>query len=344
MIQTSKYYHFPASLPTVWLVDNGSLRAESVLALREQAARLAQISGVAVQAVSVLHSSKVPAEELGGQAAVTFTQQLRAGAQAGLQRLLVLPYFFGPSAALTDYLPQQIARVRQEFPQLEVRIAPPLVDLGDAADGSVDTLAAALAQGVEAFLPAADGGTAAQADASAAAPVGDGRKHTNEAEPVGNGQAGADAVVTPCAQAVAQNSGQPEPAVVLVDHGSPQRGVSAVRDRVGEALHGRLCGRVRAFGVCSMEAREGPEYAHTLPLLEQVLEQEPFRCGKVIVAPLFLSPGRHAGEGGDLWQIAERGRAAHPALDVVFCPLIGGGPAVTAILLKRLRAGLAEFR
>lgn len=308
MIETSKSCYFLHPQSAVWLVDNGSLRAQSVLALREQALKLGEMTGICVEAVSVLHSNKVPAQELGGKAARVFTPHLRTCAASGLRRLLVLPYFFGPSAALTDYLPRQIARVQQEFPQLEVCIAPPLVDLSDPADSAVQQIAALLAEKIEVFL---------QADA------------------VTDAIASPDAGVVP--HAATAGSLANLPAAILVDHGSPQPAVSAVRDQVGAALGNLLQGRVRAFAVCSMEAREGGAYAHTLPLLEQVLQQQAFCHGKVIVAPLFLSPGRHAGKGGDLQQIAEQVKATNPLLEVVFCPLLGGSCRITEILATRLQ-------
>lgn len=278
----------PSSAAAVWLVDNGSLRAQSTLSLRQQAALLAAASGVAVEPVSVLHSDKVPAEHLNSVAAEAFTEALRRRAAQGLRALRVVPYFFGPSAALTEYLPYQTGRICAQFPHLRVEMTPPLVDLEDPGDQALPLLAAQLLANIEA------------------------------------------------AAASARPGGEP-PAAVLVDHGSPQPAVSAVRDAVGQQLRLALAGRVRAFAVASMEAREGAEYDHSRPLLAQVLEQEPFCRSEVIIAPLFLSPGRHAGQGGDLARIAAAAMERHPQLHTRFCPLLGGTAAVTEILLQRLR-------
>ncbi|MEY4402771.1 MAG: hypothetical protein RIR91_806, partial [Verrucomicrobiota bacterium] len=53
---------------------------------------------------------------------------------------------------------------------------------------------------------------------------------------------------------------------------------------------------------CSMERREGPEYAFNEPLLETALN----RCtSNVTILMLFVLPGRHAGPGGDVETIAK---------------------------------------
>ena len=53
-----------------------------------------------------------------------------------------------------------------------------------------------------------------------------------------------------------------------------------------------------------MESREGGEYAFNKPLLENLLGSEGFDRD-VIIAMLFISPGRHAGSGGDIDRICK---------------------------------------
>lgn len=308
MISNTKYSHFCPPQGGVWLVDNGSLRPESFLELRRRAAALGELCGLPVEPVSVLHSAKIDPAELGGQAAETFVAALRRRAQEGLRELAVLPYFFGPSAALTEYLPYQIERLREEFPSLRVRLADPLVHLADPADDAPQLLAEALAQNVREALEPLEAAPAASASAQSAVQSSTPPRHSSQA-------------VT----------------VIMVDHGSPQAAVSQVRDCVGALLRQELTGLVATVGIASMEAREGDLYAHAQPLLAQVLDEPPFCNSRVLIAPLFLGPGRHAGPGGDLERIAAAAREKHPALQTAFCRLPGASPQVAQILLRRLQ-------
>lgn len=94
---------------TYLLVDNGSLRPESILNLRKLAWEVSRASGLRVEPASLLHSSKVPAEKLEGVAAVNFERRLRLGLEAGERAFTVIPFFFGPTAAITDYMAERIA-------------------------------------------------------------------------------------------------------------------------------------------------------------------------------------------------------------------------------------------
>ena len=118
----------------VFLVDNGSLRPSSTLNLRRVAAALSERVGVEIEPVSLLHSNKVSAADLGGRAAQTFGPTATRWAREGVEDFIVLPFFFGPSRALTDYVPERIATLRERFPQVRVRVASPLVDLFGETD------------------------------------------------------------------------------------------------------------------------------------------------------------------------------------------------------------------
>lgn len=273
----------------VWLlVDNGSLHAASTLALRRVAAQLSQRLGEPVHPVSVLHSGKVSAGELEGRCAETLVGALRRRLRLGVRGFRVLPFFIGPSRALTQYLPDKFEASRRENSGWEaatLAIAPPLCDL----DGS----------------------------------PGDTRL--------------AEALRDRVAETV-RARGWACPAVALTDHGSPEPAVTQTRDHLGvqlEALLGRGC---RAFTVASMERRAGPEYDFNEPLLERALRTPAFAEGPVVVAQLFLSPGRHAGRGGDIAQIATLAEAQHAALRVAPTPTLGEHPLVLDILTERAAA------
>ena len=139
-------------------------------------------------------------------------------------------------------------------------------------------------------------------------------------------------------------------AVILCDHGSPHPDVAAVRGHVAAQLGALLAHpsrpRFRApLSEASMERRPGPEFDFNEPLLEKVLRREPYDRGSVVLALLFLSPGAHAGPGGDIAEIAraameEAGREGR-SLNVFTTPLLG--PKVANILADRLKTALIEF-
>ena len=59
--------------PDIYLIDNGSLRPDATLFLRRLASVLSLRSGYMVEQVSLLHSHKVPADQMGGQEATILT-------------------------------------------------------------------------------------------------------------------------------------------------------------------------------------------------------------------------------------------------------------------------------
>jgi len=71
------------------------------------------------------------------------------GWQAGVNDFQLLPLFFGPSAALTEYVPQRLEQMRREFPALRVRLGRWLVDPRNPRD---TRLASILADNVRAVI------------------------------------------------------------------------------------------------------------------------------------------------------------------------------------------------
>lgn len=117
-------------VPCITLTDNGSLRPDATFSLRALAKTLSERVSLEIHPVSLLHSSKISVEKLHGQAAQILEPFLRRRRELGENSFLVLPLFFGPSAAIAEYLPQRVTAMREElaWPELEVRIAPSLVD------------------------------------------------------------------------------------------------------------------------------------------------------------------------------------------------------------------------
>ena len=111
----------------IWLTDNGSLKPDATLALRKLCAATSAALGETVAPVSLLHSSKIDPELLNGEQAKVFERETKAVYEAGKTHIRVQPLFFGPSAALTDYLPSRLRVLTKKRPDLKVDIAPALV-------------------------------------------------------------------------------------------------------------------------------------------------------------------------------------------------------------------------
>jgi sirohydrochlorin ferrochelatase len=131
--------------------------------------------------------------------------------------------------------------------------------------------------------------------------------------------------------------------VIVVDHGSPLPEVTAVRARVTMDLRDLLPPSV-AIGQAVMERRQGSEYDFNGQLLGDLLDScaARQRDAVVVLAMMFISPGRHAGPGGDIEQICAEAMGRHPGLRVVASPLVGEHPMLVEILRDRLSAALAQ--
>ncbi|MBE0489145.1 MAG: cobalamin biosynthesis protein CbiX [Halomonas sp.] len=269
----------------ILLVDNGSLRAQATLNLRRLARALGQATGQEVEAASLLHSYKIPAEELDGEKAVSLGPRAEQLAEQGVTELVILPFFFGPSQALTRYLPERLAEVQARHPRLAVKVALPLVESQAPLDLR---LAKLLADNVR-----------------------------------------------------EQMNGKSRPRVVLVDHGSPIPEVTAVRNYLAGQLSVLLSDEAECVTFASMERRDGDAYRFNEPLLEDLLAAETMAGSEVILAMLFLSPGRHAGEGGDIAEICAQAMAHSPGLRVATTRLAGEHDGIVDILATRLEQGLA---
>ena len=128
------------------LVDNGSLAPAATLQLRALAKAVGKAVGVEVTPVSLLHSTGVSTPALGDVAAEILEPALELRLMQGKMDFLIVPLFFGPSGALTDYMPKRIAHLRESFPDLSVKLAPVLFQPDD------DRLARILADQVRAQL------------------------------------------------------------------------------------------------------------------------------------------------------------------------------------------------
>lgn len=274
--------------PCTLLVDNGSHRAQSTLNLRRVAAALSEKVGQKIHPVSLLHSTKVDPSELDGEPAQIFEPFIKAQREKhGTNSFLVVPLFFGHSAAIFEYLPQRVMELRAQWPELEVRIAPCMVDLDDPGDTGVAEILARIVR----------------------------EKIASEKLSL--------------------------PAVTLVDHGTPRIAVNRVRNFLADQLRDQLGSEVSHVQASSMERREGDEYAFNEPLLEKLLGSEGFDRD-VVLSMLFISPGRHAGPGGDIAQICEEAESRSPGLKTHMSDLFAAHPGAVELLARRYEEGLAS--
>ena len=265
----------------VVLVDNGSLKPPSTIALRRVAERLSEVMGMRVVPASARWSNRVDKSKLGGVPAKLLDDVL-AEEVLSCARVIVLPYFIGPSKTVTKFIASKVDAHGDS------------VILADCLACPEDKIAGILA----------------------------------------------DQVLS-----VADANGLSHVQAIIVDHGSPTRAVAAVRDRVAHLVQEKLRqnrGKAATAVPASMERRPGDTYAFADPLLECALEAF---SGTVIAGMLFLSPGRHAGPGGDVDQIiadASCSKSNSGALTVLRTPLLGEVDDLIDILKCRVLEAIGD--
>ena len=261
------------------LTDNGSLEARSTLNLRKVAQLAVESTWAEVQPVSLLHSSRVDPSLLDGIKAETMEPFLAGPIAQSVSELRILPFFFGPSRALTEWLPEKLWQWKSQKDGRSFRIL-------DCLHQNRDTRLAVALEDL-------------------------------------------------CLRAIERNK-MNKPFLALVDHGTPVFDVHRVREEVGEELKERMKDNISGFSTCSMERRDGEEYDFNEPLLENLLAEKRETFEEMLVAQLFLSPGRHAGEGGDLDRICSSFANSSPSRRLVRTDLLGLHPLIIEILRERI--------
>lgn len=232
-----------------------------------------------VQPVSLLHSSRVDPSLLDGIKAETMEPFLAGPIAQSVSELRILPFFFGPSRALTEWLPEKLWQWKGQKDGRSFRIL-------DCLHQNRDTRLAVALEDL-------------------------------------------------CLRAIERNK-MNKPFLALVDHGTPVFDVHRVREEVGEELKERMKDNISGFSTCSMERRDGEEYDFNEPLLENLLAEKRETFEEMLVAQLFLSPGRHAGEGGDLDRICSSFANSSPSRRLVRTDLLGLHPLIIEILRERI--------
>lgn len=122
-----------------------------------------------------------------------------------------------------------------------------------------------------------------------------------------------------------------EPSVIVVDHGGPSPASAQLRDTLANEIAAELGREIGPLAAASMEG------VHP-PLLAEQLRAAGFADRTVVIAPLFLSPGRHAGDGGDITQIcAASGRRC------LVTGLVGTHPLAIDALAAALQPALPDL-
>ena len=276
------------SKPCVILMDNGSHRAESTINLRRISKSLSQQINTEVHPVSLLHSTKVNPSELEGKKAEILEPFIKSKCEKGVDSFFIIPFFFGQSAALKDYLPERGKDIKSKWQKTEIKLAPTLVKIEDKNDYCVSNIISEL-------------------------------------------------VLEKIEEKNLKN-----PHVTLVDHGTPVKEVNQVRNHISQQLTEILNGRVAQVKASSMERREGKEYEFNEPLLENLLGQNDF-IQDVVLAMLFISPGRHAGTGGDIDKICQSAESKCNTLRTFKSKLFAMHPKVIDLLASRYKEGLESY-
>lgn len=105
----------------ILLVDNGSYEPTATLALRGLAQEVGNLIGQPVHPVSTMHSTKIDPAQLGGVPAVIFEGAVQQAKADGIDELVLLPLFIGPSRAITEYIPKVFADAQPGAMKLNIR-------------------------------------------------------------------------------------------------------------------------------------------------------------------------------------------------------------------------------
>ncbi len=110
-------------MAVIMLCDNGSVRANATLQLRRLAKDLGEQSGHEIHAVSFKHADRIAAEDLHGMPAQVFRHFMTQQLTQGQRDFILLPLFFGNSKALTSFVPDEVAALKEKFGDFTVQVA-----------------------------------------------------------------------------------------------------------------------------------------------------------------------------------------------------------------------------
>lgn len=138
-------------MPTILLLDNGSVKAAATLQLRELAEKLSAACQQPVFPVSLSHADKIPASELNGEPARLFKTFTASCLQQEQRSFIVLPLFFGPSKAVTSLIPQQVAELQAQFGEFDIQVSDTIYPLPGGEPRLLDILYDHIKESTQAF-------------------------------------------------------------------------------------------------------------------------------------------------------------------------------------------------
>jgi len=127
-------------MSVILLVDNGSVRAAATKQLRQLAQALSEYSGQTIHPVSLKHANKIKVEDIDNEPAHIFSMFMEQQLSQGERKFILLPLFFGASKALTSFVPEEIALLKQKFGDFELKIADVVYPLPDGDQNLVDII------------------------------------------------------------------------------------------------------------------------------------------------------------------------------------------------------------
>lgn len=98
-------------MPVYMLCDNGSVRAQATLQLRQLAEQLSTITQRNIHPVSFQHADKISADKLQGREAQVFLPFIQQQLQLGESEFVIIPLFFGFSKALSSFVPDECKKL-----------------------------------------------------------------------------------------------------------------------------------------------------------------------------------------------------------------------------------------
>lgn len=287
------------------LIDNGSIEPAATINLRTVAAQISVQARVNVLPVSWKHSDRIPVNRLDDEPAWTLEPWLQAQLAAGHTEFLFIPFFISAQGAI-----------------------------GSALRGDLEKLQTAAA----ATTPFTFAFTGSLASSRALSPI-----------------------VAARVRETIKLASLEFPPVIVVDHGGPSPASAELRNQVAEEVGRLLLPEPSPFPpspvadddevkldlrptrcVVVAASMEGEEHAHNRPLLAEQLRAPGFSSGSVVIALLFLSPGRHAGFGGDIAHICAAAEAENPDLQCDLTDLVGTHPLAVDALTEALQTALSS--
>lgn len=361
---SSSSAHEPLPRRTIaLLIDNGSLRPASIITLRNMAAELQQRidNRIPVIAASARISNRIPVKEIQEAYAanpflfssnISFASSLSSSSSSafgttnnndhhpieqplivetaiqryyaqGYTHYLIVPAFLGPSETITEFIPEVFQKVStllsssssSSFSPITYQVGRPLVNIPPSTTTSTSN---------NSSLNVID----SSHDTRIARILID---HINQ--------------VWEKKQCSTANI---PPSIAICDHGSPSYEVTAVRNYITHQIQqlqsiSNVFPQIpRSITACSMERRPDKIYDYNEPLLERLLVNHPdYKFGNIIVGMLFISPGKHAGNNGDVATIIQNSLDKNTKegcrAEITMTPLLGTHSLLMDILVERLQ-------